>query len=289
MQKPYFEGWYFKQQCAGQTIAFIPGYTRSGAFVQVITPERTYAFDMPPLEVQKGAKLEIRAGNCAFSGSGVQIDLPNIRGEISFGTLTKLHSDIMGPFQFFPMECRHGVISMRHSLCGSLNIEGKKINFDGGVGYIEKDSGCSFPKKYVWVQCNQFDGAEQDCSVMLSIANIPAMGLHFKGCICAIVYGEREYRLATYKNVKINEDSEDCIQITQGALRLEITMIKIETGQAKPQKGHILKAPVQGIMSGRVRECNNVAARFQLWERSEKVFDLTSRNVSMERFGQSRE
>ena len=38
MEKPYFEGWYFKHQKGDDMIAFIPGKADSGAFVQMIAP-----------------------------------------------------------------------------------------------------------------------------------------------------------------------------------------------------------------------------------------------------------
>ena len=48
--------------------------------------------------------------------------------------------DRMGPFKYFPMECRHRIISMRHTLEGRLKLNGKEIDFTNGLGYIEKDS-----------------------------------------------------------------------------------------------------------------------------------------------------
>ena len=35
-----------------------------------------------------------------------------------------------------------------------------------GLGYAEKDSGTSFPRSYLWMQCNDFS---EPCSVMVSI------------------------------------------------------------------------------------------------------------------------
>lgn len=67
---------------------------------------------------------------------------------------TPLRSDIMGPFRFLPgMECSHGVISMGHSLEGKLDLNGKRIDFSGGTGYVETDRGRSFPSAYLWTQC----------------------------------------------------------------------------------------------------------------------------------------
>ena len=55
----------------------------------------------------------------------------------------------MGPFRFIAgMECSHGVISMMHSLEGTIEINGEIVDFSGGTGYIETDRGRSFPSAY---------------------------------------------------------------------------------------------------------------------------------------------
>ena len=54
------------------------------------------------------------------------------------------------------MECYHGILSMNHSISGDLIINNKKINFNSGRGYTEKDWGHSFPLGYVWMQSNHF-------------------------------------------------------------------------------------------------------------------------------------
>ena len=207
MWNPEFEGWYFKHQKGRDTVAFIPGQAKSGAFVQVIWPEGARCFPLPALHVDRKGE-RIYAPGCRFGRDGISVDLPGIRGEISYGPLTPLRSDIMGPFRFFPMECRHGVLSMGHRLRGSLELPGRAVDFDGGLGYLEKDSGRSFPKSYLWLQCSDFS---QPCSIFLSLARIPFCGLVFPGCICAVHFGGREYRFATYEGVKLLETGPDRI------------------------------------------------------------------------------
>lgn len=103
----------------------------------------------------------------------------------------------MGLFRLLPrMECNHEIISMYHGVQGSLILNGKTLTFDDGIGYIEKDWGHSFPKSYVWLQCNSF--MKEKCSIIVSVAEIPYLGMNFKGCICAIHYKGIEYRLVTY-------------------------------------------------------------------------------------------
>ena len=264
-----FEGWYFKHQKGENMVAFIPGRAQSGAFVQMITDSGSRQFDVPELVVACGT---IRAGNCLFSRHGCKINLPGVSGEIGYEGLTPLRSDIMGPFRFFPMECRHGVISMAHTLSGSLQIEGVRYCFDGGNGYIEKDSGTSFPRFYQWLQCNDFP---QACALMVSIAHIPFYGISFTGCICAIVYQGREYRLATYKGVQIHSAEAQHIDLSQGALRLKIE-IKPACG------GHALRSPVQGWMSGTIRESINAEIHVRLWHHGELVIDQKSRHAAYE-------
>jgi hypothetical protein len=270
-----FEGWYFKHQKGDDTIAFIPGRAETGAFVQILSAAGSRQFDVPELSVERGV---IRAGNCRFSRSGCKIDLPGIRGEIRYGGLTPLRSDIMGPFRFFPMECRHGVISMAHSLSGSLSTDGEVHRFDGGIGYIEKDSGISFPRSYLWLQCSDFPGP---CELVVSIAHIPFGGMSFTGCICAIVYRGREYRLATYHGVRLLAVSEEHLCLSQGRLLLEIDLQPLRSG-------HPLRAPVHGKMSGTIRESSNALVHARLWNRGKPVFALHSEHASFEYVPESR-
>jgi tocopherol cyclase len=263
MLKKGFEGWYFKHQKEGESLAFIPGHAESGAFIQMISSSGSRQFEINNLTVQHGI---IRADKCIFSHKGMVIDLPGVAGKIEYGPLSPLDSDIMGPFRFLPMECSHGVISMCHTLDGSVSIEGTVTDFSGGRGYIEKDSGTSFPRSYLWLQCNDFP---EDCSVMLSIASIPFAGLSFTGCICALLYKGREYRLATYKGVKLILQGPEHIRLSQGKLILEADIYN--SGE-----GFSLRSPVEGRMSGIIRESSNVGLSLRLWDRGVKVLDLAS-------------
>lgn len=263
MKHNRFEGWYFKHQNNQNMAAFIPGRTEHGAFIQMISTDGSEQFDVPELAVHSGI---IHAGGCAFSRRGCRIDLPGISGEIAYGALTPLRTDIMGPFRFFPMECRHGVISMSHALRGSVTIHGKPYCFDGGDGYIETDNGTSFPSSYLWLQCNSFP---EPCSVMVSIAQIPFCGIRFQGCICAVVYGGREYRFATYRGVLILAAGPHHICLSQGKLLLEVDIQPSHDGFA-------LRSPVQGTMTGTIRESSNAEICVRLWERGKPVFDLSS-------------
>ncbi|MDD3347826.1 tocopherol cyclase family protein [Oscillibacter sp.] len=264
-----FEGWYFKHQCPADTVAFIPGRAESGAFLQVLSKSCSRRFDLPEIPVENGVIL---AGGCTFSKAGCRIDLPGISGEIRYQNLTELRSDIMGPFRHFPMQCRHGVLSMAHDLDGMLTFDGRNIDFRGGTGYAETDRGVSFPRSYLWFQCNDFP---EPCSIMLSVAHIPFGPASFTGCICAIVHGGREYRLATYRGVRIRSSAPAHIVLSQGKLRLEAEITPLDTGYA-------LSSPLQGKMTGTIRESHQAAVHCRLWEDGQLLFDLHSRRASFE-------
>ena len=267
--KKGFEGWYFKHQKGDDMVAFIPGRAESGAFIQLISHEGSKQFEISNLTASDGV---IRADGCWFSMQGCHIELPGVSGEIAYGPFAPLGSDIMGPFRFFPMECRHGVLSMAHALKGRVVMDGQLHRFDGGLGYTEKDSGTSFPRSYLWMQCNDFP---EPCSVMVSIAHVPFCGSAFRGCICAVLYQGREYRLATYRGVKIQSFAPEHICLSQGRFLLELDM-------APSHVGHQLRAPQCGKMSSIVRESCNARLRARLREKGKTVFDMHSDHAAYE-------
>lgn len=262
----YFEGYYFKHQKGGRTLCLIAGSSGGEKFIQVITDD--FSVNVP-----------FSKGNI-FSPKGVRLDIRtpqlSLAGKIRYGKLSPIRYDIMGPFKFFPMECRHGIVSMHHRLEGKVMLNGEMIDFTGGLGYIEKDSGRSFPSSYVWMQANDFfDGNRaQPCSIVASVASIPFFGLRFRGCICVIQYGGREYRLATYLGVRVISCTEDTIILKQRKYRLEI--------RVKGGTGRNLSAPKDGKMTRTIQECAACPAEFRFYHKERLIFDLHSQCASYE-------
>ena len=272
--KDRFEGWYYKHQAHGRSLALIPGRAGDGAFVQVITDDRAYNIPYPLSEYHRiGDCLSV--GGSVFSPRGLMLDIRRpgltLTGEIIYAGLTPLRGDIMGPFRFLPMECRHGVVSMRHALSGTVALNGGTLDFTGGVGYIETDSGRSFPAGYTWAQCNDF---ARDCSVMASVAAVPVFGRTLPGCICAVWLDGREYRLATYKGVRILRCRPGRLELEQGPYRLSVTV--------KPREGHRLAAPHAGTMNRVIRENLSCPARVRFAEGDRVLFEGESAHASYE-------
>ena len=271
-----------KHQANGKSLAVIPGRASDGAFVLVITDSGSYHIRYPLYEYHKrdvgryGFALQI--GGNKFSTSGATLDIKRLEltliGEIAYRDLTPIRSDIMGPFKYFPMECRHGVVSMNHSLNGTITLNGEVQDYTGGKGYIESDSGRSFPAGYSWVHCNDFGAEFPNCSVFAAVARIPFYGLRFWGCIAIVWLDGREYRLATYNGVKILRCEAGAIILKQGKYRLEI--------MTEPQAEYKLPAPYAGAMSHFIRENLACPARFRFTEGDQCLFDGRSAGASYE-------
>ena len=186
VSKRYFEGWYFKQVDAEgrQVVAIIPGVsysadgTHSHAFVQVVSSDgdmHYFAYPAEEFASDSSVPFGINVGPNTFSCEGMSLDLADggrtVRGTVKFGQMSPwpvrlLSPGIMGWYRFVPrMETYHAVLSMDHSVSGWVEIDGERIDFDGGRGYLEKDWGRSFPSSWVWAQSNHFDRSSTSLTV----------------------------------------------------------------------------------------------------------------------------
>lgn len=281
---PYFEGWYLKHQnSSGQVLALIPAFHidsagRPTASLQVISNRGAWFLEYPGAQFQANQKrFQVRLGRSNFSCQGIDLHVEqnglSLHGTLRYGPFTPLRSDIMGPFRLFAgMQCSHGVISMGHSLSGTLVLNGERIDFSDGIGYIETDRGRSFPSAYLWSQCI-WDGPERG-SLMLAVADIPLPVGSFTGCICSVFYRDREYRLATYRGARIEEWSPSGAVIRQGKYRLKAELLEA--------RGQALHAPVEGRMERTIHESLCAQVRYCFWREKELLFQHTDPRASFE-------
>lgn len=285
-RKPYFEGWYFKHQNAGKTVAVIPAIHRdqSGqttSSIQLIWDDGAFNatyLHSPILKVRDG--LGLRIGSSVFTKQGITLDIDQgglkATGEIRYGALKPPRGSIMGPVRHIPnLQCHHNIISFMHELSGALTIDGKTFDFTGGRGYIESDMGTSFPDNYVWTQCNSFDG--EDLCVMAAISDVKVGKYTARGTICCIYYRGREYRLATYLGAAIVKCTASELIVSQGRYVLQVNRIT-ECPRA-------LAAPANGAMIRTVHENVACTVRYRFYRLNEPVFDLTSSHAGFEYVG----
>ena len=99
-EKNFFEGWYFKWVSTDEktVLAIIPGISKGAngdqhAFVQVFDGVACKAwyhrFEAAEFQPDHD-RFELNLGNNFFSANRVELDLPNLRGEIQNGTTTSL-------------------------------------------------------------------------------------------------------------------------------------------------------------------------------------------------------
>jgi len=273
-----FQGWYFKCQTEDRTLSVIPAIHRCGGTrscsVQVITDDGNWNVPFPgdSLFLPKGLLAVI--GENHFSEAGMRLCLRgeglNAGGSVQFQNLTPLRYDIMGPFRYVPwMECRHSVFSMRHTVNGTLWVNGTEYRFRDGVGYLEGDRGRSFPCSYLWTQCSFEEGA-----LMLSVADVPLGKIRFTGVIGVVLWRGREYRLATYLGARAVKIQGGSVIIRQGNRTLAAQLLE--------RRGRPLRAPTMGAMTRTIHESVSCRAhyRFQVGERT--LFSFTSDRASFE-------
>ena len=273
----FFYGWYLKCQSDTQTLAVIPAIHQTGqnctCSIQIITEDETWTASFSGDEFQrKGRRLSIGGNRFGEDGIELRIGAPELKaeGKLVFGPLTPLKYDIMGPFGLIPfMECRHCVYSMRHSVSGSVCVNGEEFSFQNACGYWEGDRGRSFPKEYAWTQC-LFDGG----SLMLSVADIPLAGIRFTGVIAAVLWQGKEYRIATYLGARAVQIRNGRIRIVQGDMELEACLLE---ALARP-----LKAPVNGNMSRTIHESAVCWASYRFQKAGRTLFDFETDRASFE-------
>ncbi len=275
-EKNYFEGWYFKVVDASRkhVFAVIPGISKQAdgtqhAFVQVLdgvrckaSYHRYTAAEFLPSELG----FDVQLGNNHFSVDKIQLDLPDLQGTLELTDRFEWPKmlgapGVMGWYSFVPfMECYHGVVSMHHKLRGSLTHAGQNISFDGGIGYLEKDWGRSFPRCWVWMQTNHFEHTEH-ASLMASVAHIPWLGQYFVGYLCGFMLEGKLFRFTTYTGAKLQTRiTAEAVYLTfrQGKLLLEI--------EARQAAGTVLASPISGDMTGKVNESMQAVIKVRLSE-----------------------
>ena len=283
-RKNYFEGWYFKHVSADrkQVWSFIPGISLSGgrrhSFVQVLNglTGESQVFEYELSEFSGSPKdLDVRIGPSHFTIQGISLGLKNeshqISGEVNYADpdlypSTLINPGIMGWYSFVPfMECKHGVVSMGHTLSGGLQIGDQYVDFDEGTGYIEKDWGGSFPESWIWLHCNTFKNTQ--ASFTFSVAKIPWLGSYFIGFISYLRLEDRILNFSTWSKARIEKLDYNSntlnLQLANKKYLLEIVAVNNKAGQ--------LKAPVKGSMTRIIKETVDASLDLKLSDRSGNI------------------
>lgn len=279
IRRPFFEGWYFKHAGEGSAFAAIPGVFHGKnladdhAFIQVLfsSPPESHFVRFPAGAFSCAPRgFMVRIADNTFSLDGCRLKLPDIglTASLQYGPRVPLSTGlisptIMGPFAYLPgMQCRHGVLSLWHSVTGSVRYGDKQMDFDGADGYIEKDWGGAFPDSWVWMQCG-----DSRVTLMCAVASIPLKPIRFTGIICVLRDGDRQYRLATYNGARVSalewQGDQLLVEIANRNYRMSIVA---QAGAF----GH-LQAPTPTGMDRRIQESLDTCFSVRLEHRGKTV------------------
>lgn len=282
-KKHYFEGWYFKitDSTEEYSYAIIPGISMgswdSHAFIQVLDMNHNvhyFYFELNEFEYNEYT-MEFMIGKNYFSKSRLRLNLVKedfkLQGDLYFSNImeypkTLLCPGVMGPFLYIPwMECYHDIVHIQNEISGHLRVSGKSIDFNEGIGYIEKDWGKSMPDAWIWTQCNHFQ--PDDVSLSLSVARARCMGGGFTGFIGLFRYRDRIFMFTTYSGAWIdkiiNYGNRLRITLKDCRFRLDVSITYSDGGR--------LKAAVGGLMSRGITESINTVIKLRFSDRTGRV------------------
>lgn len=292
--KQYFEGWYFKLVSADENtiLAIIPGIAmdkkgEKHAFIQVLDGKQKkaayHAFPHSDFTAST-TSFDVQIGTNQFSNERIVLNLSDVTGDLNFENTSPWPNEwyspgIMGPFSFVPfMQCKHGIVSLNHSIKGRLSVGDETISFDEGRGYIEKDWGNSFPAAYVWMQTNHFEGKK--ASLKLSVAKIPWLGSWFVGFIGGLWLNGELYQFTTYNGTRLAscKISDELVNVE---LRNKKQILHIE---AHRDHATHLAAPIFGDMSGRIQESMTAKVKVTLVNARNKniIFEGEGKHAGLE-------
>lgn len=267
---PYFEGWYYRFYQEGFSFAFIMSLHKTKEGVQgCIQYIDTNHNEVQQMYEADEVFVSMHPFQCTMKDSTITSDhilivLHHIRISLSVQSSIKLPKSwymptIMGPFSYMNMECTHAIISLHHQMHGSMKLHDQSFPLEG-IGYTEKDRGCSFPSSYIWFQSNHT--TMKDSCLFLSVANIPFLNFHFQGFICVLMIQKKQYRFATYLGARVK-----CKKTMQG-IRLECHQYPYTLHIDMVQKNAFpLKAPQHAELKKTIHESLDSIASMRLYRK----------------------
>lgn len=226
-KKPYSERWYFREQAEDFTCVFVVGidYDEEGRMkgqLDVELPCGSWRFDYAhPVNMNLRGSLFLVLDKNVFTEACIHLDIDEpdlvMKGDIYFD---REHGS--GRVGF-----RRRIWAMEQELSGELVVNGRKISFDGGKGYLEEwrvpasePAGDGF-----WSQCNWF--GEKAFRIVC--------GGNGKSCFAIIDQDGYPIRLATWKGAKLEYLCGAGFRICQGSYVLEGWRSE-EIGKGRPDQ-----------------------------------------------------
>ena len=275
-KRDYFEGWYFKlvNAAADYSVAFIPGIllgrgpADSHSFVQIVDGVRAslsyVRFPTGAFRAERRS-LAIAVQDSSFSLERLTLNIAS-QGAAVFGTVSfrnvkrwpdsAINPGSMGFYNYLPrMQCYSQVCAMDMDLAGELEINGLKVDFSGGRGYVEKNWGRAFPYGWIWIQSNSF--GDRRASLSCSLGHIPLPWGSFRGHLVGLLVGDRFYSFTSMNKTAVRivrSGSDVAIELSNSrhSLRLDVATDPSKFVQLEGPRDGRMVALVQENLMGRV-------------------------------------
>ncbi|WP_195989579.1 tocopherol cyclase family protein [Clostridium sp. D53t1_180928_C8] len=266
----FFEGWYFKivSKDKKDTFAIIPGISMGNSqnnrhsFIQILDgtnklfnyckfPFTDFSYFNTPFSIS----ISDNIFSLDHIVLNINIDNISLFGELKFSTPytwkdSLINPGSMGFYNYLTfMECYSQVCVLDGDISGYLNFNNKKIDFNGGKIYIEKNWGKSFPIEWLWIQSNTFN--DNKATITCSVGEIPFPISNFRGFLIAATVDKKFYKFTTINRSKLNLIlNKDSVELTVTNKNLTL-FLKTET---KNSDFILCYGPRNGEMSPYVRE-----------------------------------
>lgn len=165
-----FESWHFFLAGAnGDYLVVAPGAARGPegdfAFIQLGQAEGATFFEYDADRAALTSRpFSVRVDESVFSLSGISLSIEsevvNVRGEVSFEErLRYRRSGLSDPFAGAGgMPSRHSILALRSACSGTVEINGRTLDFTGGDLYAESRRGKALAKGWLWAQASFGNG-----------------------------------------------------------------------------------------------------------------------------------
>ncbi|KAL8170598.1 hypothetical protein V2J09_022402 [Rumex salicifolius] len=182
----------------------------------------------------------------------------------------------------FPVFEPHWQICM----AGWIEWDGERFEFQNAPSYSEKNWGGAFPKKWFWVQCNVFEGANGEVSLTAAggLRELPG-GLYENAALIGVHYAGVFYEFVPWNGV-VEWDVDPWGRWQMSAVN-ETYKVELEATTTDP--GTTLRAPTleSGLAPACKDDCSGVL-RLQIWEKrsdgskGKVILDVTSDMAAVE-------
>ncbi|KAL5698483.1 tocopherol cyclase [Ranunculus cassubicifolius] len=184
-----------------------------------------------------------------------------------WGDVSSTQKATAGWLAAFPVFEPHWQVCMAGGLStGWIEWDGELFEFENAPSYSEKNWGGAFPKKWFWVQCNKFEGADGEVALTAAggLRELPGLNTYENAALIGVHCGGVFYEFVPWNGV-VSWEIEPWGYWKMSA---DNQRYKVELEATTKDPGTTLRAPT--LEAGLAPACKDTCfgdLRLQIWER----------------------